>query len=156
MWISSEYLLYMLLIETIQAHLCWFTFRKQKLVQSKKIAVRTVFSDRRALTIYTDFCPVLIVYFNALQINRLLHLSSSLWGISRCCDLLRKIIDQKKCSFITTNKWLVWAVEWSVKYFLLRIHSLNSSFSGKMVEERSRREAITKCFAFQANAINSA
>ena len=35
------------------------------------------------------------VYFNDLQINRWLHLSTSLWRIPICSDLLSKRIDLK-------------------------------------------------------------
>ena len=50
-------------------------------------------------------------------------------------------------SFLATNNCIVLAVRWSVKYFCWK--SVNSR---KLVEKRKRRDAITKHFAFQANA----
>ena len=77
-----------------------------------------------------------------------LYLSSSLWGISLCCDFFRKMIDQKNSPFRATNNWIVLAVQRSGKCFFIQI----PRYFGKVVEKRSR-EAITKLFAFQANAI---
>ena len=49
--------------------------QEQKLVQNKYIAVKTICSDLRILTVSTGFCPLLNVYPNDLEINRWLHLS---------------------------------------------------------------------------------
>ena len=83
-----------------------------------------------------------------MQTGRWLHLLSSLLGIPLRCDLFRKRIDQKKFPFIETNNWIVLAVQWSVKHFLLQI----SRYSGKVVEKR-RTEAITRRFDFQVNGM---
>ena len=49
--IRPEYLLYILLVETIPIRFCWLTFKKQKLVQSKKIEVRAICSKIKILTV---------------------------------------------------------------------------------------------------------
>ena len=71
-----------------------------------------------------------------MKINRWLHLSSGPWKIPLYCDLFRKRIDQKQFPFIATNNWIVLAVQWSVKFFLLRI----PRYSGNIVEKRRGRD----------------
>ena len=84
-----------------------------------------------------------------MQINRWLYLSSSLWEISLHCNLFTKWIDPKNLLFIEANKLIVLTVQWSVKYFLLRIREYSGY--GKQ-KSRRRTEAIAKRFAFHANA----
>ena len=64
--------------------------------------------------------------------NRWLHLSSSLWEIPLLYDLFRKRKDQKKFPFITTNNWIVFAVQWYVKYFF----APNSPFKFPIIPEK--------------------
>ena len=52
----------------------------------------------------------------------------------------------EKCPFVETNNWIALPVLRSIKYFFC------SEFS--VIPEKRRRKAMTKIFAFQANAIN--
>ena len=70
--------------------------------------------------------------------------SSSLW-------LVQKKNWPEKFPFIAANNWVVLAAQWSVKYFFCS--EFFPPYSGKVVEKRRRRVAITKYSAFQANAI---
>ena len=70
------------------------------------------------------------------------------WGIPLGGDFSEKN-EKEKGPFIATNSWIVLAVRWSGNYFSAR----NPCYSRKMVEKRGRGQAITKRFAFQANAI---
>ena len=51
--------------------------------------------DTRILTVQTGFYPLLNFCFNDKQINKWIHLSRNLGGISLCCDLFIKVTDQK-------------------------------------------------------------
>ena len=82
------------LVKTIPTRFRWLTRRKQKNVQS------TILQQGQLILVFTlwlktGFCPLFNVYFNGVQRNRWLYLSSILWGIPLCCDLFRKRIDQK-------------------------------------------------------------
>ena len=70
--------------------------------------------------------------------------SSSLW-------LVQKKNWPEKFPFTAANNWVVLAAQWSVKYFFCS--EFFPPYSGKFVEKRRRRVAITKYSAFQANAI---
>ena len=72
-------------------------------------------------------------------------------GISPSLRLVQKNSRPEKCPCIVTNNWIVLTLRRFVKYFLTRYVS---RYSRKVVEKR--REAITKCYAFQANAVNIA
>ena len=85
-----------------------------------------------------------------MQIDRWLHLSSSLLGIPLCCNFIRKRIDQKNFPFVATNNWIVLAAQWLANYFFAPNFSLFWKSGG---EKKERREAITKLFTFQANAL---
>ena len=90
------------------------------------------------------------VYFSNLEVNRWLHLSTSLWGNPLCCDLLSKRIDQKNFFFMATIN--VNCVSCLMDGTIL----FCSEFSD--IRERSRRgkktnnKAIAKVYALQANA----
>ena len=99
------------------------------------------------------FLSLLNIYFSDVQINRWLYLSRSLWGIPLRCDLFRKGIDPKNFLLLQqTTELTVLAVRRSVRYFLPVVFP---RYSGKVVEKRRWTEAITKRYAFQANAIRS-
>ena len=89
---------------------------------------------------------MLNVYFNDMQINRWLHLSSSLWGIPYCCDFFRKRIDQKKFPFIVADNRIVLAVQWSVKYFF----ALNSPLFRKRSGEKKKKRGNYEAFFFSS------
>ena len=57
-----------------------------------------------------------------MQINRWLHTSNSLWGISPHCDMFRERIDQK-LPFIAKNNKIVLIVQWSVNYYFFALNS---------------------------------
>ena len=84
-----------------------------------------------------------------MQIDRWLHLSSSLWGIPLCCDFFRKRIGQKNFPLIATSNRIVLAVQWSLKYFF----APNSPSLRKSGGEKKKKRGNSKLFAFQANAI---
>ena len=67
-----------------------------------------------------------------MQINRWLHLSSSLWGIP--LRLVHKNNRTEKFPFIATYNWIVLAVWWSVKYYF----APNSPIFQKKMWRRSR------------------
>ena len=94
------------------------------------IISRNHFKD---LTIQIGFCPLLNVYFNHVQINRWLYLSSNLWEF--LFPLFRKRIDQKKFPYLAK---------------ITELYQLPK----KVMKKRSIREAITKRYAFQATAKN--
>ena len=98
----------------------------------------------------TGFCPLFNVYFNAMQINRRVHLSNSIWGTPLCYDLFRKIIDQKKFPFIATNKWIVLAVQWSVNY----LFATNPPFEFPVIQksggEREKNRSNDEAFWFSS------
>ena len=91
---------YTVIVENIPTS---FFINQQKTKTSLKlnIAARAICSNI-VMSLQTGFCPLLNVYFNDMEINMWLHLSSSLWEIPLCCDLFRKRIDQK--SFLHRNK----------------------------------------------------
>ena len=76
-------------------------------------------------------------YFNNLQVNRWLHLSTSLWGNPVCSDLLSKRIDQKNFPFMATINWIVLALWWSAQYCF----PLNSLIFGKSLDEGRKQIA---------------
>lgn len=67
-----------------------------------------------------------------------LYLSTNLWGIPLHCDFFRKKNRPEKKKFLRTNKGIVLAIWWPVKYFFPR---------------RLRKPANATRFAFQANAV---
>ena len=77
------------------------------------------------------------------KINRLLHLSSYLWGIPLRCDMFRKIIDQKNFPFIATNNWIVLAVQWSVKYLCAPNFPLIQKSGGEKKKNRGNYKAFS-------------
>ena len=72
---------------------CGWICSKQKTVRSK-ILQQGPFVPILQCHFRQVFCQLLNVYFNEMPINRWLHLSISLWGISLCCYLFRK----KRCN----------------------------------------------------------
>ena len=128
-------------------HLC-INLQKRKTCSKWNIELRAFCSDIRILTSLDRFLSLLNVYFNDVQMNRWLYLTRSLREFPSL-RLVQKKNRPEKYPFIATISWTVLAVWWSWNIFLIRI----PCYSRKVVEERRRREVITKLFAFQANAI---
>ena len=74
---SYEYVLDILLVETVPTRFCWLTCRKQKLVDSKTLQER-LFACCQDFDSLGRFLSILNVYLTDMQINRWLHLSRSL------------------------------------------------------------------------------
>ena len=131
---SYEYVLDILLVETVPTRFCWLTCRKQKLVDSKTLQER-LFACCQDFDSLGRFLSILNVYLTDMQINRWLHLSRSLWGNRFRRDIFRRKNRHEKWSFIATNNWIL-AVRRSLEYiFSLQIHR----YSGKVVEKKRRR-----------------
>lgn len=81
-----------------------------------------------------------------MQTNRSLNLSSSFLEINFRYDLFRKKNETRKISFCGKK---LNCISCSLVCFLLRI----PQYSVKNVAEKKSRQAIGKCYAFQANAI---
>ena len=112
--------IYTLLVETIPTNFYWLPAENKNFPKVSTVA-KTICSDIRILTVLTDFCPLINVHFNDMQINRWLYLSGSPWGIPIHCNLFWKRRDPKSFLFIGTINWIALAVWWSIKHFLLQI-----------------------------------
>ena len=88
LWVCSLH------IVTIPTGFCWLTCRKQKLVQNK-ILQQGLLGLISSFHFRQVFVHYFMSIFHDMQINRPLHLSSSLWEISLCCHLFKRKIDQK-------------------------------------------------------------
>ena len=83
-----------------------------------------------------------------MQINRCLHISSSVLGIPPSLEIVQKKNRAENFTFIGTNNWIVLAVQWSVKY----IFASNSPISWKScAEERENSKAL--CFASKCKKV---
>ena len=96
--------------------------QKQKVVQSPPLQQGLFVLISGFWQTQRDFFPLLNVYFNDLQINSWLHLSTSLWGNSSSLRLAQKKKRPEKIPFMAKTNWITLAVHWSVKYF----YALNS------------------------------
>ena len=132
MQIWSEYVLYILLVETIPTRFFDSPSDHKNLPKVKTLPQGLFVLTAGFWQFRQVFVPLLNVYFNNFQINEWLHLSSSFWGIPLRCDLFRKITDQKKFPFIATNNWIVLAIPRSVKYF----YAPNSPFEFPVIPEK--------------------
>ena len=68
-------------------------------------------------------------------------------GNSPSLRLFTKRVDEKKFPFITTTKWVVLAIQWSVKHFFF---APNSPLFGKSGGEKKKKRGNYEAFCFSS------
>ena len=108
--IMLEYVIYILLVETIPTRFHWLTCRKQKLVQSKTVQLRLfvlILGFWQWWQVFVHYLmSVLMIWKWKRGYKQTRGLSSSLYEIPLCCDLFWKRIGSKNSLFIGTNNWI--------------------------------------------------
>ena len=114
------------------------------------MASRTICSDI-VMSLQTGFCPLLNVWFNDMQTNTWLDLSTSLLGIPLRCNLFRKRIDQKNFLLWQQLTELCQLFDGLQNNFLLRI----PQYSGKVLtREENKWQGNYKALCFTSKRNN--